>query len=118
MAARNRNAILDGIVHLRRAIPSINLTAAMVFFYIAENPGINVTELAEICGIEISTASRIVRSLASPSIEGALPPFHGFVEIFDNIEDLRGRVLYLSEAGRRLCEQLEGVIARATPIAA
>jgi DNA-binding MarR family transcriptional regulator len=116
MRVRKRNAVLDAVVHLRRGAPSINLTAVMAFFYVAENPGINMVELAEVCGITVPTASRVARALATSGSEGALPPFYGLLEISNNPLDPRGRVLRLSEDGRRLCEQIEGIIAEANPI--
>jgi DNA-binding MarR family transcriptional regulator len=113
---RKRNAVLEAVVHLRRGAPSINLTAVMAFFYVAENPGINMVELAEVCGITVPTASRVARALGRADAEGSLPPHYGLLEITNNPRDPRGRILRLSSDGKRLCEQIEGIISQASPI--
>jgi DNA-binding MarR family transcriptional regulator len=116
MRVRKRNSLLEGIVYLKRTAPSINLTAMIVFFYVAENPGINMAVLAEVCGITLSAASRTSRSLGPPDVEGSLPPFYGLVDVFDNPRDPRGRNLQLSERGRLVCEQIDLIIAAASQI--
>jgi DNA-binding MarR family transcriptional regulator len=83
---------------------------------VAENPGINMVELAEVCGITVPTASRVARALARADAEGSLPPHYGLLEISNNPRDPRGRVLRLSADGRRLCEQIEVIIAQGAPI--
>ena len=115
---RRRNTLLEGMVRLRKASPAINLTSAIVLFYIAENPGINVTELAELAHIETPTASRIVKALASPRSFDAEGGQARLVDVFDNVRDPRRRVLRLSPAGQELCAILETVISDAVPIGA
>lgn len=116
MRTRRRNAVLEAVVQVRRGAPQINLTAVMAFLYVAENPGINMVELAEVCGITVPTASRVARALATATSEGALPPYYGLLEITNNPLDPRGRVLRLSQDGQRLCEKVEAVIREAHPI--
>ena len=71
---RRRNSILEAIEQLRKTEPRINVTEMVVFFYVAENPGINIAELAQVAGLNMATASRSIRALAGPEDEGALPP--------------------------------------------
>ena len=116
-APRRRNAILEGMIQLRKISPTINLTGAIAFFYIAENAGINISELAELTNVELSTASRIVKSLAQSDCSAAqTAQRRGLIEIYDNLHDGRGRVLHLSAAGAELCASLDEVITHATPI--
>jgi DNA-binding MarR family transcriptional regulator len=101
---------------VRGHCPEIGLTGILVMLYVAENPGINIAEVADICGLTDATASRTVRALTSPDSEGALPPSLGLLQIFPNPGDARGRVLFLSAEGKRLCRSLDDAIARASPI--
>ena len=88
----------------------------MVFFYVAENAGINIAELAQVAGMNMATASRSVRALTSEKTDGALPPYCGLIDIQANPDDARGRLLFLSEAGRKLCRELDRVIRNAVTI--
>ncbi len=88
----------------------------MAFLYIAENPGINIVELSQICGFNMPTASRVARALGPEGVEGSLPPYLGLVDVFLNPHDPRGRMLSVSEAGRALCAELDEIIGRSTPI--
>ncbi len=116
MRIRKRNAVLEAVVYLRRGAPSINLTSLMVLLYVAENPGINMVELAQVCEITVPTASRVARALGRSDAEGSLPPYHGLLEISNNPNDPRGRHLSLSSDGRMICDHIERIIAERAPI--
>jgi DNA-binding MarR family transcriptional regulator len=109
---RRRNSVLEALVRLRRRRPGVNLTEAIIFLYVAENPGLNVAELARLIGMTLATASRAARGLAG---EQAQAP--ALLEIQGSPVDLRGRRHFLSRAGIELAEELETVIGRADPIA-
>lgn len=115
---RRRNSILEAIEQLRKTEPRINVTEMVVFFYVAENPGINIAELAQVAGLNMATASRSIRALAGPDAEGALPPHCGLIDIQPNPDDARGRILNLSEKGLGLCRKLDRVIRNAVPVEA
>lgn len=115
---RRRNSLLESIEALRALEPRINVSEMVVFFYVAENPGINIAELALVAGMNMATASRSVRALTSPETEGALPPSCGLIDIRPNPDDARGRLLFLSESGRRLCRDLDRIIRNAVAIEA
>lgn len=115
---RRRNSLLESIETLRTLEPRINVSEMVVFFYVAENAGINIAELAQVAGMNMATASRSIRALTSESTEGALPPYCGLIDIRPNPEDARGRLLYLSDAGRKLCRELDRVIRNAVAIEA
>src|SRR3569623_1926966 len=102
---RRRNSVLESIEQLRSDEPRMNATEKVVYFYVAENPGIN-----------IATASRSIRALADEAAEGALPPHCGLIDIQPNPDDARGRILNLSEAGRMLCRRIDRVIRNAVPV--
>jgi DNA-binding MarR family transcriptional regulator len=88
----------------------------MAFLYIAENQGLNVTELADICRTTTATASRTARALMIEGAMDALPPFFGLVEARPNPQDSKGRILFLTKAGRRLRDELDDLIRQASPI--
>lgn len=113
---RRRNSLLESIETLRTLEPRINLSELVVFFYVAENAGINIAELAQVSGMNMATASRSVRALTSEGSEGALAPYCGLIDIQPNPEDARGRLLFLSESGRMLCRELDRIIRNAVTI--
>src|SRR3954464_566076 len=113
---RRRNSVLEAIEHMRSVEPRMNVTEMVVFFYVAENPGINIAELAQVAGLNMATASRSIRALADADTDGALPPHCGLIDIQPNPDDARGRILNLSDAGRMLCRQIDRVIRNAVPV--
>ncbi|MBU1538165.1 MAG: MarR family transcriptional regulator [Alphaproteobacteria bacterium] len=96
----------------------MTLRDIIAFLYVAENEGLNLKELAYTCGFTDSTASRTARSLAAAGSRDALPPAFGLLEVRLNPADRRGRTLHLTEAGRRLRDQLDDAINSAVPILA
>jgi len=116
MAARRRNSFLESILLLRKLHPEITINVIIAFLYIAENPGINIVELSQICGFNMPTASRVARALGPEGVEGSLPPYLGLVDIFLNPNDPRGRMLSISDQGRDVCARLDAIIAESQPI--
>lgn len=114
---RRRNSCLAALELLRKAHASIQLNEVVAYLYIAENEGINVSELAQLAGFGSSLASRTARRLAAAGASHALAPALGLVELSVQGNDARGRVLTLSPDGRRLRDQLDNIIACGNPIA-
>jgi DNA-binding MarR family transcriptional regulator len=113
---RSRDSLLDALEAFRRAHPAVSIMNAIAFLYLGENEGLNVTELADLCRTTCATASRTVASLCGRSCAGddALP---ALVEVRANPRNAIGKVLYLTQEGRRLRGLLDQIIARQTPIA-
>ena len=109
---RRRGAALECVLALRRADPLISLTDAIMILYVAENPGINMSELADVAGLNLATASRCARSLSDPATPGSLPPYSGLLAIEPNPQDPRGRILRLSDAGEGLRRHIDEAIQR------
>jgi DNA-binding MarR family transcriptional regulator len=118
MRVRRRNTVLAALELMRASAPRLTVTELTVLLYVAENPGINIAELAMVARLNMATASRSARSLAREDAPGALAPYAGLVELMDNPRDGRGRLLRLSPAGLALCAELDGLIEKADPIAA
>ncbi len=117
VTARRRNAVLDIMERLRGFGDGMTFNAMLVFMYVAENEGINVSELAQICRMTEATASRSARALASPDSPGALPPSVGLLELRPDPFDGRGRLLFLTAAGRKFRDRIDDTISRGVTIA-
>ncbi|WP_029912695.1 hypothetical protein [Caulobacter sp. UNC358MFTsu5.1] len=115
---RRRDAVLAALETFRRIHPAISLTSVRAFLYVAENPGINVTELGLACGLTDAGASRVARALAGPRIDRPLPPSLDLLDCVVGVEDPRERRLWLSPRGQALAARIEQLIAAQTPIAA
>jgi DNA-binding MarR family transcriptional regulator len=111
-----RDAVLAALELFRRIHPPISLTTVRVFLYVADNPGVNVSALAQACGLTEAGASRVARALAGRGIERPLPPSLGLLDSVTSPIDPRERLLGLTERGRALVARIELLIAAHTPI--
>lgn len=116
MPLRRRNSVLECLERCRRLSRPMSLSHLLAFLYIAENQGLNVTELADICRTTTATASRTARAMLEEGAMDALPPFFGLVEARPNPRDSKGRVLFLTPAGERLRQEIDELIDDAVPI--
>ena len=114
---RRRNTGLDIMERLRAQGEGMTFNAMLVFMYVAENEGINVSDLARVCRMTEATASRSARAQAAPGVPGGLPPHLGLLELRPDPYDGRGRLLFLSDRGRELRDQIDTVIREARTIA-
>jgi DNA-binding MarR family transcriptional regulator len=113
---RRRNAGLDIMERMRAQGEGMTFNAMLVWMYVAENEGINVSDLARVCRVTEATASRSARSLAAPGTQGALPPSLGLLELRQDPYDGRGRLLYLTATGRKLRDVIDATIKDAVTI--
>ena len=113
--ARRRNSLLQALEQFRAMDPGLVITDLIVFLYVCENEGLNVKELANVTRLTEATASRRARALGEPDAPGAMAPSVGLLEAFQG-EDGRARLIYLTEKGRRVRDQLQRIIAAADPI--
>jgi DNA-binding MarR family transcriptional regulator len=113
---RRGNSVLAALEALRKQHTGLSLTSVRAFLYVAENPDINVAELAKVCQMTDATASRVARSLASPDIERPLPPSLGLLDFDSNTNDPRQRRLRLSERGMALARRIDQLILAQIPI--
>lgn len=113
---RRRNTGLDIMERMRAQGDGMTFNAMLVFMYVAENEGINVTDLARVCRLTEATASRSARSLAAQGSQGALPPSLGLLDLRADPLDGRGRQLYLSATGRKLRDVIDQAIRSAITI--
>lgn len=114
---RKRNSVLQVLEDFRKMNPDVILTDLLVFLYVCENEGINVSELAQVARLTEATASRRSRALAPKDMPGAIAPSLGLIEAFEG-EDARQRVLFLTPAGRELRNRIADAIVEASPLVA
>jgi hypothetical protein len=112
---RQRNAILETLELFRDVYPGITIGNMIAFLYTCENEGLTILDLAQVSGFYLATASRTIRAFLEPEAEGAMSPELGLIEITPSP---RGKTLHLTEAGRRLRDDLEAIIRDASPITA
>ena len=112
-APRRRDTVLAALEAFRGLHAQVCVTQIVAFLYICENEGINLKELAFVCGATDATASRTARGLSHPDAPGSLSPALGLVELRENPEDGRGRLLYLTDKGRAMRERIDQLIAQA-----
>lgn len=110
---RRRNAVLASLEAARRRHPQIGLKNLVAFLYVAENPGIQMVELAEVTGLLLPTASRVVRALCDEATPGSLPPHMGLLRLEKPPEGEPGaRRIVLTGTGTALAEEIDRLIAR------
>jgi DNA-binding MarR family transcriptional regulator len=113
---RPRDSLLEAILALKALDARISVNEIVAFLYVCENEGLSVQELAHVAELTQSTASRSLRSLGRPGSDWAQAPALGLVDAFLNPTDGRSHVVHLTDLGRELRDQLDGLIQRATPI--
>jgi DNA-binding MarR family transcriptional regulator len=113
---RRKNAVLAALERVRRVSHELSLIDALVFLYVCENEGVNVSEVAQLAALTQSTASRTSRRLATVETINALPPTAGLLELRGNPNDGRSKTLYLTQLGCEIRTEIEALIAQAQPI--
>jgi len=115
---RRRNSFLRTLELFRDVNPAFVVTDLIVFMYICENEGLTIKELAGVARLTEATASRRARLLGTEETLGVLPEGAGLIELLSCPADGRARLLYLTEPGRVLRDQIADLISQARPIAA
>ena len=113
---RERDALLAALELFRGVEVPRSLTTLILFLYVCENEGLNVSELALAGGVQVAGAARLVKTLAGLVPEEPVPPEAVLFDLKSTPKDKRLRFVHLSPRGRALRDQLEDLIARATPI--
>jgi DNA-binding MarR family transcriptional regulator len=112
---RRRSALVEALELFRDIHPNITMGQMLSFLYICENEGLTILDLAEVSCLYLATASRCARALAEPGSPGALDPALGLVELSVGAA---GKVLRLTEQGRRVRQAFDAIIAEASPLLA
>lgn len=114
--ARRRNSLLQALEYFRTLDAEIVVNDILVFLYVCENEGLNISELARLARLTEATASRRARALAGPDIAFPVAPSMGLVEMFQGA-DGRQRLIHLTDKGREAKAVIQSLIAAAWPLA-
>lgn len=99
-------AVLEAIEVFRDLDGSTSLNSIVAFLAVCQREGLTMKELAFITRMSDVTASRAVRALEAPGASTALRPALGLVAIARSTADSRRRLIHLSDAGRRVRDQI------------
>jgi DNA-binding MarR family transcriptional regulator len=113
---RRRNCILEALELFRARYALVTVRPLIVFLYVCENEGLNVSELAHVSDMSVSVAARLARALLAPEAADAMEPAAGLLEFRSSPRDARIKFIHLTERGRSLRAELDGLIAQAAPI--
>jgi DNA-binding MarR family transcriptional regulator len=108
--------VLEAMEAFRALDPPRAFHAMILFLYVCENEGLNVSELAHVARMQMATTARVVNILSGDGEEGHLPPEEALFEFHSSTADRRLKFVGLSARGRDLRDRIEGFIARAAPV--
>lgn len=109
---REASALMRMLRHLRSRYRGFTTTELMTLLAVAENEGLTVNGLSKLCGFTAATASRTARGLAPPDMPGALAPYRDLIVLMRGPHENRNRHLFLTRAGRALCEDMDRILAQ------
>jgi len=109
---REASSLMRMLRHLRGLHPGFTTTELMTLLAVAENEGVTVNGLGQLCGFTAATASRTARGLAPADMPGALTPYRGLLVLMRGPHENRNRHLFLTSAGRALCEDMDRILAQ------
>lgn len=107
---REASALMRLLRHLRARYEGLTLTELITLLAVAENEGVTVNGLAQLCGYTTATASRTARGLAPAVMPGALAPFRDLVVLMRGPHENRHRYVFLTPRGRALCEDIDRIV--------
>ena len=113
---RKRNSLLAALVEARKLSPDITMTELIAFLYIAENPGVRVTELATLMNTTKATASRSARASLAEGAKGVLAPARGWVAMFRNKTEGISHHLEVTPDGMAIVDRFDEIIAVAQTV--
>jgi DNA-binding MarR family transcriptional regulator len=113
---RRRNSFLEAAETMRQLDLPSGLNSIVLYLYVCENEGLTMSELASVSGMVFATAARLTRTLAGCAVENPAPPESALLELRASRSDRRVSHVFLTPLGRRVRDDLEQVIARASPI--
>lgn len=113
---RGRNSVLEALETFRALNTPRAFHGMILFLYVCENEGLNVSELAYVADMQVATTARVVNILSGEGDESALPPEEALFEFRTSTEDRRLKFVHLSERGRQLRDRVERIIAQANPV--
>jgi DNA-binding MarR family transcriptional regulator len=113
---RGRNSVLEALETFRALDTPRAFHGMILFLYVCENEGLNVSELAYVADMQVATTARVVNILSGDGDDNALQADDALFEFRTSPNDRRLKFVHLSERGRALRDRMERIIAQATPV--
>jgi DNA-binding MarR family transcriptional regulator len=101
--------MLSALQSFLRNDRNMHLEGILVFLRVCEGDGLSIKDLVYLCGLGESMVSRSVESLRSQK--------GGLVRIEQHPDDRRRRLVFLTEEGLRLREEIGQILATPSPSA-
>jgi DNA-binding MarR family transcriptional regulator len=111
---RRRNTVLESLELYRAASAPRSFASFILFLYACENEGLTFSELAELGGMHLASASRLIRCLTGLEPERSIDP--PLFRVEDSQTDGRLKTIWLTPEGRAMRDAVERLIAAANPI--
>jgi len=96
--------IIKILKRLRELDAEMPIQMAQCFLHVALRPGLNMKELGEETGLSQSSASRNIQTLGKWHRIGK--PGYDIVETFEDPDDTRRKLMFLTPKGRRVMSDL------------
>lgn len=114
MTGNGENTLFAAVAAMRAACPRLTLRQAILFLYVCENEGLSLHELAFVSRVGDATTSRGVKMLSSDDPELIPAPL---LSVRPHPGDRRIVLIYLTEQGEALKNEIGGAIERRRTIA-
>lgn len=107
---REASSLMRMLRHLRGQCGGFTTTELMTLLAVAENEGVTVNGLGQLCGFTTATASRTARGLAPATMPGALAPYRGLLVLMRGPHENRSRHVFLTPKGAALCRDMDRIL--------
>lgn len=115
---RRRNSVLAALELFRTLELPRGFNAMLLFLYVCENEGANVSEIAQVAHMDVPGAARLIKVMAGLVPEEPIAPDKVVFELRASPRDKRVRFVHLTDHGMRVRDTVEAMIADAVPIGA
>lgn len=109
-AATGGSTLSRLLLDLRADFSMLSLTEVVTLLAVAENEGVTVNGLGQLCGYTVATASRTARGLTAEDQPGALAPYRGWLQLRRGHDENRRRYIFLTPAGVDVCRRIDAAM--------
>lgn len=113
---RRRNTVLAALELFRTLELPRGFNAMLLFLYVCENEGANVSEIAQVANMDVPGAARLIKVMSGLVPEEPVAPDQVVFELRASTRDRRVRFVHLSPHGRKIRDTVEALIAESNPI--
>ncbi len=113
---RRRSCVLSALELFRTLELPRGFNAMLLFLYVCENEGANVSEIAHVANMDVPGAARLIKVMAGLVPEEPIQPDKVIFELRSSDRDRRVRFVHLTAHGRKVRDAIEALIEEGTPI--